>query len=331
MASLCFVSHLISKYQEIGDIVGKPNPQTHQACRSLLQKAVRRGNTSLVRKVAGHLQSIGDADWLKARTSIITFEECWPLGVDLQLKPDFEGILDILTRIAQTVKVKDAAGLGVLAYELSRGDTSVLSGTPEDQHIQRMVEVIKNSQDFWTWATQNCSQTNQQSLIQLSKRAYGRGGWPWDRALIQAAAYLAVTNSIPETHLAKQPSVEVPFWVGLDKHTSQGKKALQDAAKNMGVSVRQLTWVSFYFESALANESTESYWWSRERQWRLTRIGIDQDKALLMWEKALPIFIELLREEIATLQKHLEEPLGNETSKIAKEASPTQQVCLPGF
>ncbi len=189
----------------------KPNPQTHQACRSLLQKAVRRGNTSLTSKIACHLQSIGDADWLKTRTAIITFEECWPLGIKLHQKTDFQGILHILTEVTRTVKVKDAAALGMLAYEFSRGDTSVLSGTPEDQDIRRVAEAILNSQDFWTSATQNCSQINQQLLIQSSMKAYRRGGWPWDRALIQAAAYLALTHGIPEVPITMQPSIEVPF------------------------------------------------------------------------------------------------------------------------
>jgi len=213
--------------------VRKPNPQTHQACRSLLQKAVRRGNISLTRTIAHHLQNIGDADWLKTRTAIITFEECWPLGTNLHLKTDFEGVLATLTEVTRTVKVKDAAGLGVLAYEFSDGDTSVLSGTPEDQHIRCVAEAITNPQDFWTWATQNGSQTDQQALIQSSMKAYRRGGWPWDRALIQAATYLAVTSGIPKVQLTKRSSIEVPFWVGLDKHTSQGKKALQDAARNI--------------------------------------------------------------------------------------------------
>ena len=309
----------------------KLNPQTHPACRSLLQKAVRRGNTSLIRKIASHLQNTGDAGWLKTRTAIITYEECWPLGTDLHQKTDFEGILDTLTEVARTVKAKDAAGLGVLAYELSKGDTSVLSGTPEDQHIQRMAEAIINPQNFWTWATQNSSHTNQESLIQSSMKAYRRGGWPWDRALIQAAAYLAITSGIPEIHSTKQPSIEAPFWVGLDKHTPQGKIALQNTARTIGVSVRQLSWTSFYFESARTNESIESYWWLREFQWRLSKAGIDQDKACLIWEKAQPIFIEVLREETDILRKHLDEPVDNRSLVEISKDSQTQQACLPGF
>lgn len=189
----------------------KPNPQTHQACRSLLQKAVRRGNTSLTNTIARHLQSIGDGNWLKMRTSIITFEECWPAAINLHLKTDSEGVLDILAKVTKSVKVKDAAGLGVLAYEFSGGNTSVLSGTPEDKYIQRVAEAIINPQDFWTWATHNCSQSDQQALIKSSMKAYRRGGWPWDRALVQAAAYLAIKDGIPKVQLTKLPSIEIPF------------------------------------------------------------------------------------------------------------------------
>jgi len=309
----------------------KPNPQTHQACRSLLQKAVRRGDTLLTRNIAYHLHSIGDNDWLKMRTAIITFEECWPLGVNLSLASDFGGIVDALIKVTQMVKVKDAAGLGVLAYELSEGDTSMLSGSLEDQHIRQVAEAVKNPKDFWIWVTHSCSQADQQLLIQSSMKAYRRGGWPWDRALTQAAAYLAGTSGVPEVHLTDHPSIEVPFWVGLDKHTPQGKKALQDTAKHIGVPSRQLTWISFYCESAYTNESTESYWWSRELRWRLSKVGVDQDKARQIWEKAQPVYIRLLKEETDALQKHLEYPLENEAVVENETYSPTQQVRLPGF
>jgi len=40
----------------------KTSPHTHQACRSLLQKAVRRGDMSLVEQVARHLHEIKDTE-----------------------------------------------------------------------------------------------------------------------------------------------------------------------------------------------------------------------------------------------------------------------------
>ncbi len=47
----------------------KANPNTHQDCRSLLQKAVRRGESDLVVKVVDHLYEIGDIRWLKQRVA----------------------------------------------------------------------------------------------------------------------------------------------------------------------------------------------------------------------------------------------------------------------
>lgn len=312
----------------------KPNPQTHQACRSLLQKAVRRGDVPLVRKIALHLSEVGDTDWLKTRTAIITFEECWPWGNNLPFKSgaiSLEDIIETLFHVTQSIKAKDAAGLGVLAYALSEGDTSMLSKIPEDQHIQRVYEAIKNPQEFWIWVTQKCTTDNEQKLVASSLKAYRRGGWPWDRALIQAAAYIAVTKGIPQVLISERMPLKVPFWVGLDKHTPQGKKALIDAAKNLGIPARQLSWISFYCESACTNESTESYWWSREIRWRLNKVGVDQNKARQIWEKARPVFIRLLNEETDTLQKHLEDPLENKTIKGNEAHSLTQQVRLPGF
>ncbi len=89
--------------------------------------------------------------------------------------------------------------------------------------------------------------------------------------------------------------------------------------------------MSFYFESTRANESTESYWWLRERQWRLSKVGVDQDKASLIWERAQPIFTKLLREETDILQRHLDGSIDNEAFVQISEHSQTQQVRLPGF
>jgi len=308
----------------------KPNPETHQACRSLLQKAVRRGDALLTSKLARHLHKTGDTDWIRMRTATITFEECWPLGTHLHLGVDFKGSLNTLIGVAKTVKVKDAAGLGVLAYTLSEGDSSVLSYDVEDIHIQRVCEAIKHPQDFWVWAEERCLQEDQRLLLEASLKAYRRGGWPWDRALIQAAAYLAVTNGVSAT-LSTEHVLEVPFWVGLDKHTPQGKKAFRDVAKDIDVSAHQLSWVSFYFESARFNESMKSSWWSRECQWRLSQIGLTYDNALLLWDKARPILINMLREETESLQMHLDIQTESGLSAEYLDTLEAQQNRLPGF
>ena len=97
----------------------KANPNTHQDCRSLIQKAVRRGNRTLVAKVVDHLYEINDIKWLKQRVGVIIVEECWPLIAEWELPKKLEeqqaAIRDVLSRAAVCAKFKDATGLGSLA------------------------------------------------------------------------------------------------------------------------------------------------------------------------------------------------------------------------
>ncbi|MGH2639875.1 MAG: hypothetical protein ACRDF4_11460 [Rhabdochlamydiaceae bacterium] len=288
----------------------KTSPSTHQACRSLLQKAVRRGDVYLTEQVARHLYEIKDAEWLKKRTLVITFEECWPLGAELHLPLNFEDVLYMLGRIATARKMKDATGLGSLAYEYSTGVSTVLLGEEAlDRDIQTIARAIKEPQRFWNWAIKQCSQDSQKAqFVQMAKDAHRRGGWPWDLAFMQAAAYLAITKGIPSVTPSTQALIECPLWVALDKHTAQGKDALRKAAKLVGVTSRQLMWISFYCESALTNESSESYWWSREIQWRLHQFELDYEKAKSIWEKAQQLIPDILGEETTELQKHFQAP-----------------------
>lgn len=286
----------------------QPLSKTHSACRSLIQKAVRRGDLSLIRKVASHLNEMGDGNWLARRTAVIIFEECWPLGAKLDLTAEFTNTVNSLIRAAQSVKMKDATGLGTLAYALSTGDNSVLSGSPEDRHIKIVSEAIKRPKDFWDWVTTNCLQESQRTLVDVAQKAHRRGGWPWDRAFMQAAAYLAVTEDVPTVSTAKQKLNDFPFWVALDKHTPQGKQALRQAAKRIDVSSNQLFWVSFYIESALTNEATNSFWWSKEVHWRLHQVGLDFNQALFIWHKAQPVVSEILKADAECLREHIEPP-----------------------
>lgn len=269
---------------------------------------MRRGDLSLTRKVASHLREIGDGNWLARRTAVITFEECWPLGAELNLSTEFTSTVNSLICAAQSVKIKDATGLGTLAYTLSTGDDSVLSGSRKDRDIKIVSEAIKRPNDFWDWVTANCSQERQRNLVDVAQKAHRRGGWPWDRAFMQAAAYLAVTENIPTVPTTEQQSKEFPLWVALDKHTPQGKQALRQAAKRIGVPSNQLFWVSFYFESALTNEATDSFWWSKEVNWRLHQVGLDFDQASLIWDKAQPIIAEILKAEAEDLWENIQPP-----------------------
>ena len=296
----------------------KANPNTHQDCRSLLQKAVRRGNYTLVAKVVDHLYEIGDIKWLKQRAGVIIVEECWPLIGEWELPKKLEeqqaAIRDVLSRAAMCAKFKDATGLGSLAYALSEGDDSVLTNSDEDAHIKYVTAAIQREKEYWEWVISHCSSDSTNRLVKRASVAYRKGGWPWDKAFIQAAAYLAVTDGLPKLRDGSKIESKFPFWVALDKHTPQGKTALSKAAKETGFPWRQLNWVSFYCESGLVYNLTPSRWWDREVEWRLGKVGLSLDEAKSMWTKARPVFMELLQDE----SKHLEQHIGISNSQSNK-------------
>ncbi len=287
----------------------KANPNTHQDCRSLLQKAVRRGNYTLVAKVVDHLYEIDDIKWLKQRVGVIIVEECWPLIGEWELPKKMEeqhiAMRDVLTRASLCAKFKDAAGLGSLAYALSEGDDSVLTGSDEDADIKHISAAIQREKEYWEWIVSQCSSDLANCLVKRASIAYRKGGWPWDKAFIQAAAYLAITDDLPELRAGSKVESKFPFWVALDKHTPQGKAALSKAAKETGFPWRQLNWVSFYCESGQVDNLTPSRWWDREVRWRLGKVGLSLDEAKSMWTKARPVFMELLQDESKRLEQHI--------------------------
>jgi len=280
----------------------KPRPETDQACRSLLQKAVRRGNTELTKVVAEHLAKTGDKEWLKNRLSVIVFEECWVLGGNLKFTKD-ENITEALIKIARSVKIKDAAGLGSLGYALSQGDFSVLCNLSSDRDIKIISEAIKRPHDFWEWVINECPDEEKLAIVNSAYKGFKRGGWPWDRAFMQASAYLSVVDSLPEVYCSESISQidDFPFWIAIDKHTSKGKEALREVSKIFKIPYRQITWASFYCESAITNQSSTSYWWTREVDWRLGKVGLTLDTASKLWKLVSPTISKILQPEAKKL------------------------------
>ena len=125
--------------------------------RSLLQKAVRRGDIDLVYTTSAILESLSskEKNWFRNQVAIITFEECWPLGTDLVFNRKFHSKVAALVKAARSVKAKDAIGLGYLAYALSEGDRSVLTGSDEDRHIRIVCKAVRRPDQFWNWADQD--------------------------------------------------------------------------------------------------------------------------------------------------------------------------------
>src|SRR5262249_12510223 len=155
--------------------------------------------------------------------------------------------------------------------------------------------------------------------------AYKGGGWPWDRAFMQAAAYLAVMQALPVVARSETPNGAFPYWVALDKHTPAGKTALREGAKRLKLPARQGMWRSFYFESALVNDSSPSYWWTRETQWRLKQVGLTPEAAQTLWQTVRPVVADLLDTGANALRQHLE----NETHGVKCVATDPEPELFP--
>jgi hypothetical protein len=298
----------------------KANPDTDQLSRSLLQKAIRRGHSTLTQLVISCIIKNNDFDWLRKRLAVITFEECWTYGLDVSFEKNEQTITQHYLKIANTVKNKNAAGLGSLAYILSEGDTSVLLGNKEDKAIKIVAEAIKRPNDFWNWAKQQQLNEYQMQLVENADKGFRKAGWPWDRAFAQAAAYLAITTDIPKTHFTNNnlcPVDEFPFWVGIDKHTTAGKAAIRQAAKTIGFNANKALWIAFYLESAQCNAIEDSPWWQRELDWRMNnKLGMSFAEAREYWEIMKPLIQENLRDETENLKSKLLSFIPQQTQSV---------------
>lgn len=287
-------------------IMKKVSPETDQIIRSLLQKAIRRGDYELTKKTIAYILKIHDFQWMRKRLPVITFEECWPYGLKVAFDNNKNIIIKHYLNLAKTSKNKNASGLGSLAYALSQGDESVYQKDGKNKCIKIVSEAIKRPNDFWIWAYRQNLSTNQRILIENAEKGFKKAGWPWDKAFALAAAYLAITDDIPEIGYTKIISNQAfPLWVSIDKHTKEGKLAIQEAAKQNGVNTNKALWLSFYFEGAKCNQIENSPWWTREIKWKMKKLQLDFDQGKEIWEKISPVIREILSDHVKKLENKL--------------------------
>jgi hypothetical protein len=286
----------------------KPKASTDQRVRSLLQKAVRRGDTGIVDLALTRLDSVGDKTWLRSRTIVITYEECWPLAALLSVDRNLSSKRKALFDVAKSAKEKDAAGLGALAHAYREGDHSMLDCVPDSYSLRIVSEALERPDAFFEWITTQVKTSQAGKVIQSSERYLAAATWPWDKACILAGGWLAINRQIPsiETTAGPNPDENFPYWIALDKHTPEGKIALTEVAKKLNSSYRCLIWASFYFESAKVDRLLPSPWWDAERTWRLRKAGLSLHEAEALWSRARPLVRDRLKDEAAAL-KHLVE------------------------
>ena len=281
-------------------------PDVDLRYRSLLQKAVRRGAVNLVITTCGILERFGakEKNWLEKRAVVIAFEECWPMGSELVFTKHFHSKVAALVKTAGAVKDRDAAGLGSLAYELYKGDRSVLDGSPEDRSIRIVAKGIQRPEDFWKWIGKQKVTGPRKALAQNANR-FTNIGRPREKAYTLAAAYLAVTQPFPDMTLPAQINQDFPYWIVFDRHTRQGRRALQDIARDLHIELTQLEWAYFYFESGAAGDAVPSKWWQRYCRWRFNQAGLPVQEARLFWEPVKPQLMKELAEDGFKLHKEV--------------------------
>lgn len=294
----------------------KPRPNTDQRVRSLLQKAARRGYEDIVELVTENLDRRGDRSWLRSRSVVITFEECWPLAALLSIGTDLNSKRTALLRVANSAKQKDAAGLGALAYAYHEGDQSMLDCVPDPHHLRIVAAALDRPSAFFEWALALARSESASAAVHSAKKYLAVATWQWDKACILGGAFLA-TKEWPEQSPAPKPVEAFPYWVALDKHTPEGKTVLAQVAKNLRTPSRQITWASFYFESAKVNRLLSSNWWKAEATWRLRRAGLTLETAADLWERARPLVRDYLSSEADALKRFVETP---DTSQLFHSA-----------
>jgi hypothetical protein len=279
---------------------------TEARYRALLQKAVRRGHVDLVYTTSALLASLGSREkkWYRTRTAIITFEECWRLGSELIFNRKFHSKVAALIKVTRATKSRDASGLGHQAYALMEGDTSILDDTPDDKHIKVVANAIQRPDDFWQWITSRKKLAQQPELVENALR-FKQEGTLREKAVIQAAAYLAVTGETPICNDRQSTNQAFPFWIVFDNHSPEGKRAMRDVARDLHIPLPQLEWTCFYFEGAKTNGEIPSRWWDRHCQWHFKKIGLAADEAHLLWEPAKPQVQDALADESRQLQNDL--------------------------
>ena len=285
----------------------KSSADTEARYRSLLQKAVRRGDADIVYTASAVLASLSprEKNWYRTRTAIITFEECWPLGSELIFNRKFYSKVAALIRVTRAMKSRDASGLGYLAQALIDGDASVLTGSADDKHIKIVANAIKRPDDFWRWIGDQKKSDDRTAALVANALRFRQEGSPRDRAVIQSAAYLAVTTPLPNPQEVLPTERRFPYWVAFDRHTAEGRLVMRDVARDLHMALPQLEWTCFYFEGAQTNGEIPSKWWQRHSQWYFDKIGLPMAEAHLLWEPARKQVIEGLAEDSRRLKSEL--------------------------
>ena len=211
------------------------------------------------------------------------FEECWT----------YTGLS--YSTLSRTVKNKNAAGLGALAVKNNPSD---------DLDIRTVARGLDNPVKFWEWARSNDSNKH---IIETTFSASKRSILPEDKAMMFAAAYLAVKCPVPETQLIEPNNdPNFPYWIAIDKHTGRGREVYIEACKEIELDAYKGMQLGFYLEGSVVNQLQDSPYWEQLKQWHLEQLGYNYEQAAEIWEELKPRIINKSRTTVERMIERIE-------------------------
>jgi hypothetical protein len=268
--------------------------------RSLLQKAVRRGNEYVIDKVFRYLLLNDNKLWLKKRLVVMGYEECWTFANKININCSNYEILEQYKTLARKIKNKNADGLADLARKLNEYEYSALVGNEQEQKaIQSVANSMKYPEKYWKWIRTQPLCQGHKFRIEQAKRDVNKKTISDDSSMMYAAAYLAVKYLIPETQsMEPDNDPNFPYWIAVDKHTSIGREAYIEACNSINLSPVRGMHLGFYLEGGVCNKVIESPFWDHMVNWYLNHIHFTMNEAKEKWEELKPILIDLTKDSV---------------------------------
>ncbi len=276
------------------------NSSKFQIERSLLQKAVRRGDLVVTELTVQYLLDQGDKTWLRDRLFVIAYEECWPIANQIQIKD----LLFEYTRLASTVKNKNAWGLAKLA-SMHKDRNYFLDSTQTDDVNAGIIFIsnaLKDPDNYWVELGGFVGYDEQKYRVDAAKSALPRAKFPDDKAMMYAAGYLSVNEIIPEVKLVQPISNQnFPYWVAFDKHTEYGKWILQLVAEKLRLDPYDVRRMTFYQAGVICYQINHSPYYDMLVESKLRKLK----DVLPRWPEVEAMIIEMTKEDAEKLEKRI--------------------------
>ena len=309
--------HITQKKQELGLI--KPDLSHY---RSAIQKAIRRGDLSLLKKCFSKLWE-EDSSWLKWRLPVLACEEIWPFtGIAVEMAMDKEigreQIWKLLANLTLKPKNKEAEGIAELLFLYKTRGFDAEKFIEDEAKLRMFKEILKlkeneklwkeNKEEYWKLYSEPLNEASKNFFNQIKRRINYAG--PSDMFVV--AAYFSTIYELEEVVLDEvtgeeevEPAVQIP-WYCYDMHTSVGKQVYYQLKKAYGEEMgeylgNELWW---FEESAVCDRLVEdSYWWWKNREIWYRKRGKTVEQAEKDWEIWGPEIKDRVVEKVRAFEK----------------------------